>query len=106
MTSRARALLRFLPDLVVLLRRLLADRRVPLRRKLLLAPLAAYLAFPFDLVPDFIPVLGQLDDALLVVVVLRSLVRRSPPGLLEEHWPGSPDGLETLRRLAGTSPRA
>src|SRR5829696_4900307 len=76
----ARALGGFVPDCVVLVGRLLHDPRVPRRRKLLLALLAAYLASPIDLVPDFIPVAGQLDDAILVALVLRSIVRGAGAG--------------------------
>jgi uncharacterized membrane protein YkvA (DUF1232 family) len=85
----ARALARALPDLLVLTGRLLRDPRVPRRWKLALAALAAYLAFPLDLVPDFIPVAGQLDDAILVALVLRGLVRATGPDLLRELAPPS-----------------
>ncbi len=70
-TDDARAVARFVPDCAVLFARLLRDRRVPLGDKLLLTGLVAYLALPFDLVPDFIPVAGQLDDALVVALALR-----------------------------------
>jgi uncharacterized membrane protein YkvA (DUF1232 family) len=96
----ARALAGFVPDCLVLLRRLLADPRLPRRRKLLLAGLAAYLALPFDLVPDFVPVAGQLDDAVLAALVLRSLARGAGADLLREHWPGPPRSLELVLRLA------
>ena len=94
------ALARFVPDCVVLFRRLLADDRVPRRRKLLLAPLLLYLVTPVDLVPDFIPVVGALDDAIIVALVLRSLVRAGGAELLGEHWPGPSRSLEVLLRLA------
>jgi len=67
----ARALARFVPDCIILFRRLLADPRVPRRSKLVLAALIGYLALPFDLVPDFIPVAGYLDDAVIVAFVVR-----------------------------------
>lgn len=97
--SDARALAGFIPDCLVLVKRLLGDPRVPRRRKLLLALLVAYLAMPFDLVPDFIPVAGQLDDAILVAVVLRAVLRSGGEGLLREHWSGPPRSLELVRRL-------
>ncbi len=96
----ARALAGFIPDCLMLFRRLLADERVPRRRKLVLVAMIAYLAMPFDLVPDFIPVAGQLDDAILVAVVLRSVLRAGGPNLLREHWPGPPSSLKAMLRLA------
>ena len=98
--SDARALAGFVPDCVVLFRRLLADPRVPRRRKLLLGALIGYLAMPFDLVPDFIPVAGQLDDAILVAIVLRSVLRGSGRDVLREHWPGPDSSLRLLGRMA------
>jgi uncharacterized membrane protein YkvA (DUF1232 family) len=71
----ARALAGFVPDCVVLFTRLLRDKRLPRRHKLLVAALIPYLALPFDLIPDFVPVAGQLDDAVLVAFVLRRIVR-------------------------------
>jgi uncharacterized membrane protein YkvA (DUF1232 family) len=95
----ARAIARLIPDCVVLGRRLLGDPRVPLRHKAALGLLVAYMAMPIDLVPDFIPVVGYLDDAVLLVLTLRSLVRSSGPELLREHWPGSGRGLAIVLRL-------
>ena len=100
----ARALARFVPDCVVLLSRLLRDPRVPRRSKALVAALIPYLALPFDLVPDFIPVVGQLDDAILVAFVLRRVVRRTDPELLRELWPGSEEGLRLVLRLSRACP--
>ncbi len=94
----ARAVARLVPDCLRLARRLARDPRVPRARRLSLLALAAYLALPFDLVPDFIPVLGALDDALLVVLVLRGVARAAGPELVVEHWPGPPRGLELLQR--------
>ncbi len=96
----ARALAGFIPDCIVLFRRLLADERVPRRRRLLLAALIGYLAMPIDLIPDFIPIAGQLDDAIIVALVLRSVLRAGGPELLREHWPGPPSSLNALTRLA------
>jgi uncharacterized membrane protein YkvA (DUF1232 family) len=73
----ARALAGFIPDCLILVRRLLRDRRVPRRSKLLLGALAGYLVLPIDLVPDVIPVAGQLDDAIIAAYVLRSVLRAS-----------------------------
>jgi len=97
----ARALAGFIPDCAVLFGRLLRDPRVPRRSKVLVAALIPYLALPFDLIPDFIPVVGQLDDAILVAFVLRRVVRRTDPELLRELWPGPDSSLQTLLRFVG-----
>jgi uncharacterized membrane protein YkvA (DUF1232 family) len=96
----ARALAGFIPDWIVLVRRLLGDERVPRSRKLLLGALLAYLAMPFDLVPDFIPVAGQLDDAIVTALVLRAVLRSGGDALLREHWPGPERSRELVARLA------
>jgi uncharacterized membrane protein YkvA (DUF1232 family) len=98
--SDARALAGFVPDCVVLFRRLLRDPRVPRGRKVALILLVGYLAVPFDLVPDFIPVAGQLDDAILVALVLRLVLRGGGQGLVREHWPGPQSSLNVILRLA------
>lgn len=98
--SDARALVRFVPDCAVLLRRLLADPRVPRRHKVLLGALLAYLVSPLDLVPDVIPVVGQLDDAIVIGLTLRVVVRGAGVDVVREHWPGPPASLEPLLRLA------
>jgi uncharacterized membrane protein YkvA (DUF1232 family) len=102
----ARALASFIPDCLVLVKRLLGDPRVPRRRKLLLVALLVYLASPIDLVPDFVPVAGQLDDAIVVALVLRALVRGGGEPLLREHWPGSERSLAVIRRLIRNGPSA
>src|SRR5215212_8826133 len=99
--SDARALAGFVPDCVVLFRRLLADPEVPRARKVVLALLVVYLASPIDLVPDFLPVAGLLDDAILVGLVLRGLVRGGGPDLVRRHWPGPEQSLRVILRLAG-----
>lgn len=96
----ARALAGFIPDCVVLCGRLLRDPRVPRRKKALLVALAGYLALPFDLVPDFIPVAGQLDDVMIVALVLRSFVRGGDEPIVREHWPGPENSLTIVLRLA------
>jgi uncharacterized membrane protein YkvA (DUF1232 family) len=96
----ARALAGFVPDCAVLFRRLLGDQRMPRRSKLLLPALIAYLASPIDLVPDFIPVAGQLDDAIIVALFLRAMLRSGGEDLVREHWPGRAVSLELLLRLA------
>jgi uncharacterized membrane protein YkvA (DUF1232 family) len=101
--TQARALAGFIPDCIILVGRLLRDPRVSRRRKLLLALTAGYLSFPLDLVPDFIPVVGQLDDAIIVALALRSLLRGGDEQLLREHWPGPESSLDLLLRLTGST---
>ena len=96
----ARALAGFVPDCLVLARRLISDPRVPRRRKALLGLLVGYLALPFDLVPDFIPVAGQADDAIAIALVLRAVLRSGGESLLHEHWPGPDSSRELVRRVA------
>ena len=82
-----------------LLKCLSADPEMPRGIRIRLALLLAYLALPIDLIPDFIPVLGYADDAVIVALVLRSVTRRAGPEALTKHWPGTPEGLAALRRL-------
>ena len=96
----AASLARFIPDCVVLFKRLLGDRRVSGWRRAAVVGLIAYLAFPIDLIPDFIPAAGQLDDAIAVALVLRIVLRSGGPALLREHWPGPPESLAVVTRLA------
>jgi uncharacterized membrane protein YkvA (DUF1232 family) len=93
--------LRLLPDLLRLVRRLGADRSLPRGVRVRLWLLLAYLAMPLDLIPDFVPVLGYADDAIVVSLVLRSVVRRAGLPAVRRHWPGTDDGLRALGRLAG-----
>jgi uncharacterized membrane protein YkvA (DUF1232 family) len=93
--------LRLLPDLLRLLRRLAGDRNVPRAARVRLWLLLGYLAMPIDLVPDFVPVLGYADDAIIVTLVLRSVVRRAGAQAIRRNWPGTADGLAALCRLAG-----
>ena len=93
------AALRLLPDLVRLVRRLAADRSLPRGVRIHLWLLLAYLLMPIDLVPDFVPVLGYADDAIIASLVLRSVVRRAGAPLVRSHWPGTDDGLAALARI-------
>lgn len=97
----ATALARLVPDLVVLVGRLARDGRIARGRRALLGALVLYLASPIDLVPDFLPVVGVLDDALLVVLALRAVIRAAGPEIVAEHWPGPPRGLELLLAATG-----
>lgn len=95
----AAALARFIPDSIVLMRRLLADRRVSRPRELVLIPLIVHLVSPIDLVPDFIPVAGQLDDAIVIGLALR-VILRGDRSLLGELWPGPQPSLSVVEAFA------
>jgi uncharacterized membrane protein YkvA (DUF1232 family) len=98
--------LRILPDLIRLLKDLATDRTSPKTVRIRLGLLMAYLAFPIDLIPDFIPVLGYADDAIIVVAVLRSVVRRVGIDQVRAQWTGTDDGFNALCRAAGLASRS
>ena len=93
--------LRLLPDLLRLLKRLATDPTLPSGVRIRLWLLLGYLLTPIDLVPDFIPIIGYADDAIIVAIALRSVIRHSSSQAIERHWPGTPDGLAAILRLAG-----
>jgi uncharacterized membrane protein YkvA (DUF1232 family) len=95
---------RLVPDVVRLLRRLVADGDVPPRAKRRLAFLLGYLSMPFDVVPDFIPVLGYADDVIVIAIVLRGVVRAAGADAIRARWDGTPAGLRVVERLAGVDP--
>lgn len=97
----ARAWVGFVPDCVGLFKRLIGDPRVPRARKALLVLMVGYLVMPIDLVPDFIPVVGQLDDAIIVGLVLSSLVRAGGEPVIRENWRGPESSLNVVLWLAG-----
>jgi uncharacterized membrane protein YkvA (DUF1232 family) len=99
--TSAREQLRLLPDVLRLVARLARDSSLPRGVRWRLWGLLAYLALPIDLVPDFIPVIGYADDAVIVALVLRSVARRAGRDAIARHWPGTPDGLASLERLTG-----
>jgi len=93
--------LRLAPDVVRLVRRLASDDRVPRKVRVGLGLLLVYLLLPIDLVPDFIPVIGYADDAVIVMLVLRFVTRQAGKDALDRHWPGTPQGLTALRTVIG-----
>jgi uncharacterized membrane protein YkvA (DUF1232 family) len=97
--SRLRATAGFVPDCALLFARLARDGRTPRSLAVGLAVTGAYLASPIDLIPDFIPVIGYLDDAVVLGLVLRWTLRRAGPELVREHWPGPESSLNALLRL-------
>lgn len=96
-----REMLRLLPDLLRLLKRLATDSTLPRGVRVWLVLLFGYLAIPIDLIPDFIPVIGYADDAILVALALRMVARRAGPDALRRHWPGTPAGLDAVLRIVG-----
>jgi uncharacterized membrane protein YkvA (DUF1232 family) len=97
----ARALAAFIPDCLVLVSRLARDRRVSRPRRAVLFLVLGYLAFPIDLVPDFLPGIGQLDDAVLLGLALRLVVHGGGSELVRAAWPGPPASLQLVLRAAG-----
>ena len=93
-------LLRALPDLGRLLVRLVADPILPRAAKIALGAALVYLASPIDLIPDFIPFVGYIDDVLLAALVVDGIVNWVDRGLLLKYWPGTPDSLERVARAA------
>ena len=96
-------LVRVVPDLLRLVRRLIADGTVPLDARAALVGLLAWLVNPIDLIPEFIPVLGPLDDVVVAVLVLRYVRRRIGEDELRARWPGTSAGYELLAGILGRS---
>ncbi|HUP00117.1 MAG TPA: YkvA family protein [Gemmatimonadota bacterium] len=99
---KARSVLRdlalFLPHFLLLLRRLASDPRVPRRSKLIMAGTVLYLVSPLDIVPDFVPGLGQLDDIVIVLLALHSILNRVDESVILEHWPGEVGMIQAVRQ--------
>jgi len=95
-------LLRVIPDVVRLVRRLLRDPGVPVGAKVALIVLLVWLISPIDLIPEFIPVLGPLDDVVVAILVLRYVRRTIGLEGLRNRWPGTPEGFELLSRIIGS----
>ena len=99
--TAAKELAKLLPNLLFLFRGLLRDPRCPRRSKALLIFAAAWIASPIDLIPEFIPFLGPLDDAVVAALLLRHLVKKAGPEVIREHWRGDPATIERLLRVSG-----
>jgi uncharacterized membrane protein YkvA (DUF1232 family) len=93
--------MRLLPDTLRLLHRLAIDKTLPQGVRIRLWLLFAYLAMPVDIIPDFIPVIGYADDAIITSFILRSVVHRAGSAAVSRHWPGTEEGLAVLWRVAG-----
>jgi uncharacterized membrane protein YkvA (DUF1232 family) len=97
----ARALAGFIPDCVVLVSRLARDRRISRAKRAVLFIVLGYLALPIDLVPDFLPGIGQLDDAVVLGLALRLLAHGGGSELVRQAWPGPEASLTIVLRAAG-----
>ena len=104
--SSTRDLVFALPDILRLLWRVVRDDRVPRLVRGGLIAIAGYLAVPFDVVPDWVPLLGQVDDVFVLTVGVRTLLRRVPEPILKEHWRGEPRTLEALLGRSVRDPSA
>lgn len=98
--TAARELAAFLPNLIILFKGLAQDPLTPRSSKLLLLVGVVWFASPIDLIPEFVPILGPLDDAVVAALILRHVFKTTPPEVIARHWRGNPD---LLRRLAGRS---
>ncbi|MFL5766566.1 MAG: YkvA family protein [Actinomycetota bacterium] len=98
--TAAREVAALLPNLVLLFKDLVRDPRVPRGSKLLLVVGAVWVASPIDLIPEFIPVLGPLDDAVVAALILRHVLRKAGREVVADHWRGDPATLERLLRLS------
>lgn len=93
-------LLLFLPNLLVLCARLMVDPRVPATERVLVAGAILYALIPFDFIPDFIPFVGQVDDAYLIAITLLRLMTVTDPRVVRQHWRGGGDIVELVGSMA------
>lgn len=93
---RMKNLLLFVPNMVVLCARLMVDPRVPATERLLVGGAIVYAVMPFDLIPDMLPFIGQVDDAYLIALTLLRLMSVTNPAIVREHWRGGGDIVELI----------
>ena len=103
--GRMRSFLMFLPNMVLLLGRMMKDSRVPLAEKALFAAAIVYVISPLDLIPDFFPFIGQIDDIYVVVLVLLRLLNRTDETVVREHWSGGGDIVALANSIASIAPK-
>ena len=103
--GRMHSFLMFLPNMVMLLGRLLKDSRVPIAEKALFAAAIVYVISPLDFIPDIFPFIGQVDDIYVVALVLLRLVNRSDESVVREHWSGGGDIVALSDSIAGIAPK-
>jgi uncharacterized membrane protein YkvA (DUF1232 family) len=94
--SRMKNLLLFIPNMILLCFRLMTDPRVPRTERALVASAILYAIIPFDLIPDMIPFIGQVDDAYLIAMTLLRLMERSDEAVIRQHWSGGGDVVELI----------
>lgn len=92
-----------LPDFFILLTRLMMDKRVPTKRKLMVGGIVAYMMMPFDIIPDFIPIIGHVDDLVLVVMGLNMVLNDTDPKVLADNWSGEGEVLLQLQKISAAA---
>lgn len=92
-----------LPDFFILVCRLAVDKRVPAKQKLMAAGIVAYVIMPLDIIPDFIPVIGHVDDLVLVVMGLNMVLNEIDPKILSDNWSGEGNVLELMQKITATA---
>jgi uncharacterized membrane protein YkvA (DUF1232 family) len=102
---RMKNLLMFLPNLIALCGRLMVDKRVPVTEKALFAGAVIYALMPFDLIPDMIPFVGQVDDSYLISLTLLRLMSKTNANVVREHWRGGGDVVELAQAIVGLAPK-
>jgi len=102
---RMKNLLMFLPNLIALCGRLMLDKRVPVAEKALFAGAVIYALMPFDLIPDMIPFVGQVDDSYLISLTLLRLISKTNADIVREHWRGGGDVVELAQAIVGLAPK-
>src|SRR6266700_301169 len=103
--GRMRSFVMFLPNMVVLMGRLIRDARVPTAEKALFAAAIVYVISPIDLIPDFFPFIGQVDDLYVVALVLLRLVNRTDESIVRQHWSGCGDIVALADSIANIAPK-
>lgn len=103
--SRVKNLLLIIPNLLLLCARLLTDPRVPAAERAMVAAAVVYAIVPFDLIPDMIPFVGQIDDVYLISLTLLRLMERTDPKIVREHWAGGGDVVELIGAAAEVAAR-
>ncbi|MBV9215041.1 MAG: DUF1232 domain-containing protein [Acidobacteria bacterium] len=105
MKSRLRSFIMFLPNMLILLGRLLKDARVPTAEKALFVAAIVYVVSPFDFIPDVFPFIGQVDDLYVVALVLLRLINRTDESVVRSLWPGGGDIVALADSIANLAPK-